>query len=264
MRHRPSVAGLCLVLWACSDSGNDPASSLTGTVKAVVIGAMTWGGPQVALSGVRVTIDGRTSVTVDGVAYLNQVRQGLRDVHFERVGSVPQDQQVTVFAGDTTESLAALDPVRPDTGSIQVIVNRSPPSPPFVPGASVTIAGTSGITDSFGTVVLSGLPAGEQSVHVERSGYVPFDGTVTVVGGETRNLWVSLVPVPAQAPTTRLTPSAWHVPNAIRVEWEERPGAAYWRLCWSTSQPRISSDTSAAATLCVSAPIEMKSAAACA
>ena len=196
MWKRTVVAGFSLVLFACSDSGDDPA--IYGAVRAVVIGAVSWGGAVIPLPGVSVTIDGLTSVTNSGgVAYLNQVHQGVRDVRLERAGSVPHTEQVTVFAGDTADFLGGLEPVRPDTGSMRVVVGKVPPTGnPLVEGASVTIAAVSGIADNFGTVILHGVPAGDQPIHVAHSDYVSFDSTVTVFGGETRDIFVALIYVP--------------------------------------------------------------------
>lgn len=93
-----------------------------------------------------------------------------------------------------TKAPAPIAVAMQESGVLTGVVTTSETSPLHL--ARVTIAGTSlkVLTESDGSFRLSGVPAGMQTIEVALLGYSPFSLPVEVLGGESLNIKVLLLP----------------------------------------------------------------------
>jgi hypothetical protein len=85
-------------------------------------------------------------------------------------------------------------------GAIEVSV-RGAEGEPF-PGAQVSAAGLSAVSDGAGLARLEGVPLGTLAVAVKAAGQLPVDDAVTVAPGQTTALEVTLRPPAGRLPAT--------------------------------------------------------------
>jgi hypothetical protein len=106
---------------------------------------------------------------------------------------------ITAVATDTaglmTTSAARTVTVKNLYGNIAVTVKNSR-TKALVPGATVEVVGMglSGVTDAYGKCTFTGILAGARTVKISAAGYTALSKSVTVSGGRTASLAVSLVP----------------------------------------------------------------------
>jgi hypothetical protein len=170
-------------------------------VNAVTAGALsitsTPAGASVSVDG---TSRGTTPVTLTGLsASTHTVRlslQGYGDV----------TKTVTITAGGTNTLSVPLEKSSSATGALQVI---STPD-----GAAITIdGGPQGTTPN----TISGLAAGSHTIKVTKSGYTDYQTPVTVTGGKTTQLTVTLVSGNGPSPTVTTTKNTGSGTGSISV-----------------------------------------------
>ena len=125
---------------------------------------------------------------------LSQISQGSHTILLNLTGYKNNTVQVTVIAGQTTQVFATLIPVKPPvptTGSINV--NSNPL------GAEIFIDGMD--TGYQTSSVLSGIQPGSHSILLNLTGYQNGTAQVSVIAGQTAQVYISLTPVPPPEPT---------------------------------------------------------------
>jgi hypothetical protein len=137
-------------------------------------------------------------VKLDGVykgvtpLVISSISPGVHTVRIEKTGYTPWENTITVTAGVTTNVTAALTalPPPPTTGSLYIQSNPT--------GADAKLDGVyKGITPLMLTTISPGL----HTVRIEKSGYAPWENTVTVTAGVTTNVTAALTALPPP-PTT--------------------------------------------------------------
>ncbi|MDD1705749.1 MAG: PEGA domain-containing protein [Methanoregulaceae archaeon] len=119
------------------------------------------------------------------------VSPGTHTVRIEKTGYGPWESNVSVTAGATTLVSATLFPIPlPPTGSLNV---QSDPS-----GANIFL---DGVMEGITPALIPGVSTGLHTVRVEKTGFEPWESTVTITAGATTVVSVVLEPVPTP-PTT--------------------------------------------------------------
>jgi len=137
-------------------------------------------------------------VKLDGVykgtspRLLEDISPGLHTVRVEKTDYYPWEDTVNVNAGETTNVTAALTaiPPPPTTGSLYIESN------PILADVKLD-----GVYKGTSPRLLEDISPGVHTVRLEKTGYIPWENTVTVTAGETTNVTAALTAIPP-APTT--------------------------------------------------------------
>ncbi|MGH8622586.1 MAG: MSCRAMM family protein, partial [Burkholderiales bacterium] len=156
--------------------------------------------------GVRILTGWSTQTDPTGRFRFDGLRPGEYRVRFEGFGYVVAETTLVVRAGEQTDVDLRLNPtvlvaspveVRTPHGGISGGVFDAQLRP--LPGASVEVLATrlQALTDSSGGFSLGPLRPGNYMVVIRRPAYGPVLRALVVRGGDSRELYVPLVPLPA-------------------------------------------------------------------
>jgi carboxypeptidase family protein/fibronectin type III domain protein len=124
------------------------------------------------------------------------------------------------------------DPLAPGgTGDIIGTVSDESRGGPLS-GVTLTIGGKSAETGSDGHYVITGIPAGQQTLTATKAGYRERSGQITIIARETRPIDLMLVLV---AGPIGLTAQSGSASGQIHLTWTLTGGAESYTLYWSTA-----------------------------
>ncbi|HTY15447.1 MAG TPA: PEGA domain-containing protein, partial [Methanoregulaceae archaeon] len=161
-------------------------------------------------TGAEIFLDGMDT-GVQTVSVLSEIQPGSHSVLLNLTGYKNGTAQVTVVKGQTAQvyiSLTPLPPPEPTNGSISV---NSDPT-----GAEIFLDGMDTGKDT--NVVLDEIQPGVHSVLLNLTGYYNSTVPVTVVKGQTAQVFVSLVPIPPAPPVANFTadPTSGQAPLMVQ------------------------------------------------
>jgi alpha-tubulin suppressor-like RCC1 family protein len=147
-----------------------------GTVTGVVTDAAT----SLPITGATVTVDGKSDTTNGSGEYsISGVTPGSQTITATASGYPNYSGTVDVIADSTVTFNIFMN-----TGTVSGTVTDSSTSD-FIVGAVVTVDGKSDTTNGSGEYSISGVTPGSQTITATASGYAPYSGIVSVVGGST-------------------------------------------------------------------------------
>ncbi len=155
--------------------------------------------------GVRILTGWSTQTDPNGRFRFDGLRPGEYRVRFDGFGYVVAETTLVVRAGEQTDVDLRLSPTVVATSPVEVRAPHGGISGGVfdallrpLPGASVEVLGTRqrGTTDSSGGFSLGELRRGAYMVVIRRSGYGPALRALVVREGDSRELYVPLVPLP--------------------------------------------------------------------
>ncbi|MDP2824595.1 MAG: carboxypeptidase regulatory-like domain-containing protein [Sulfuritalea sp.] len=171
-----------------------------------------------ALNGVSVTSGGKSTTTgKDGKFKLDGIGVGNTTIAFSKSGYEAYQGSVSVAAGRNSDmgerwltEKATATPVRPPTtttGSVSGKLHKTSASGPALDGVSVTAGGKSATTGKDGKFKLDGIAAGNTTIAFSRSGYVTYQGSVSIAAGKNADMgerWLAekATSAPVQPPAT--------------------------------------------------------------
>jgi M6 family metalloprotease-like protein len=162
-----------------------PTYVISGTVRT---GSAT--GPVVA--GAKVAIAGKSALTTAlGSFSIAGVYAGSYTLTISKTGYLTMSTPGYQVSGSQGSLEFNLTPTYSMSGTV-----RAGATGPVLSGATVTIAGKSAVSTSYGTFSIAGIPAGSYTLTVSRTGYLTQTSTDFIVGGNQSNVSFYLSPVP--------------------------------------------------------------------
>ncbi len=167
--------------------------------------------------GVRILTGWSTQTDPNGRFRFDGLRPGKYRVRFDGFGYVVAETTLVVRAGEETEVALRLTPTVLGTAPVEVRASRGGISGGVfdaqlrpLAGASIEVLGTrlQATTDSTGGFRFGDLRRGGYMVVIRREGYGPALRAITVRDGDSRELYVPLVPLPAGMPGDRAAEAA--------------------------------------------------------